>query len=249
MFMNNSRPDTALAFSLALVVAMLAGACGGGSGSSRMGTGGSTTGPGSGGSTTTGSGGAGGTIGTDGFACNAVTAPSTGYITDFSDWAGSKWGMTGLKGGVFTYIGTGSTITAVANTSNLVVTGAVMNYAGFGMYFDSCTNASAFTGLQFTVGGDLGMCTLELQVQTNSDKKVETSSMKGTCTAATCASATVKNLTVTPGQPITVHWTDLTGAAPAAFSAAEIDALQWQLTTSTGCTPNFTIDDIKFIKN
>ncbi|MES1171979.1 MAG: hypothetical protein ABUL77_01975 [Bacteroidota bacterium] len=233
-------------------------ACGGGTGSPRGGTGGTTNGTGGAGTGTggasTGTGGAGGAG--VGFACNAMLAPNAN-ITEFTDaTAQGRWGTapTTFTGGIFSYSEAGSTFTAAIDLAahSFRLMGSVMGYAGGGLYFDLCTDASAYSGVRFTIAGDLGMCALELQVQTNSDKMVETNGMKGTCSTG-CSFPSAKNLqTMITGagpQTITVPFSAFTGGAPVAFSNKEVVGLQWQLTSMTSCSPNVTIDNVVWVAN
>ena len=111
-----------------------------------------------------------------------------------------------------------------------------------GLYFDLCTSAQAYTGVQFTIAGDKGTCALELQVQTNSDKPVDTMGRKGTCSTG-CVTPSAKALVVTgtAPQPISVPFSSLMGGAPNPFDLHEIVGLQWQLTSPTSCTADITI--------
>jgi hypothetical protein len=247
-------------------------ACGGGSGGSRTGSGGANAGTGGASAATGGRAGGGGIAGTSGgggaatggaagstavgFACAAAVAPNA-TVTDFSDGTSAgRWGTapTALTGGISAYRNTGGTIMSGIDTTahNLHMVGAVMGYAGVVVYFDLCTNAARFTGVQFTLAGDLGTCVLELQVQTNSDKLVEPNGMKGTCASGCTNPRKVVTVTGAGPQPIVVHWTDITGGTPVPFGATsnqELVALQWQLTSATSCTADITIDDVVWTTN
>jgi hypothetical protein len=219
-------------------------ACGGGSGSGRTGTGGTTSA--TGGTTATGTGGAGGGVG---YPCTPALAPNAN-ITDFADALPSgQWGtVPTLTGGTFSYRNAaGGDLTAAVDTTaqNFHMIGGVTGYAGGGLYFNLCTSAAAYSGVQFTIAGDKGTCVLELQVQTNSDKPLDTQGRKGTCTSG-CVYPSAKALVVTgtAAQPIAVPFSSLTGGAPVPFDLREIVGLQWQLTSPTSCTADITIDDI-----
>jgi len=259
-----------------LLVAAVTAGCGSGGSGARTGTGGSTGSGGSG--ATTGSGGStgmGGSTGSGGSASTALDCtkgvaadPSRPLLTDFSDWdaPNGKWGMIGnLRGSKFGYMGamSGSAVTATVDTTamNLVLAGAVVtsDYAGGGMSFDSCVNTSQYTGIQFTLGGDVSGCDLFFQVQTSEQQ----ASTGGACVKAAdgtgCYSFPKKQLTFAPG-PVTVMFSDLSGGKPTdpAAIAAEIVGLQWQFQspgnvpdggTQAGCPAvNMTIDDVSFVK-
>jgi len=257
-----------------LAVATVA-ACGGSSGGSRTGTGGTTSGAGglSGSGGVSGSAGSG--VGTGGaasgsggaapLACQTPTAaPAT--LTDFSDWnpISGKWGSANsILGGLFNYASTMSTLqvsvvdkpTAAGDKAlhfvgNVVPAMTGGGYAGGGLSFDICATAAAYTGISFSVSGSTGGCALELQLQTYSTKPIANN---GGCQSG-CSSASKGNLTV-PGT-VTVSFSDLTGAAPTAFSSTELVGIQWQLTIPEGapgapqmpCPVDLYFDDVTFVK-
>jgi hypothetical protein len=260
----------ALAASLALV------SCGGSTGQTRTGaTGGST---GSGGSTTgaggsTGTGGATGAAGATALSCTAD--PTTALLTNFGSAAGDggvtaagAWGTTGqLTGHTFGYkgaltneAGVMSSVTATINRTNmdLELAGTVVagDYAGGGMSFDSCVDSTNWTGIEFTLGGTTGGCTLTFQLQTLSQ---EGTSNKGTCTSS-CYNFPNKVITITPGTPIVVKFSDLAGTGMPATVAdfeQEMFGLQWQFTSPAppdggiqmGCSPDMTITNVNWVND
>src|SRR5205823_162755 len=89
----------------------------------------------------------------------SLNLPSDGVVVDFStgQWnnATSKWCDThGLGGSLFSFEGTSSTAAAAVDTmaQNLKLNFMVGagQYAGGGVYFDSCVDASGFNSIQFT---------------------------------------------------------------------------------------------------
>src|SRR5206468_1387935 len=100
----------------------------------------------------------------------------------------------GASGGVFSpYFDTMSTIATTLSTGTnknigtMATLGATGAYAGFGIYYNTCVDAHSFTGVKFTLGGNLGTCMLTFQLQLNSD--AAPSNMKGLCTAGGQGSA------------------------------------------------------------
>jgi len=152
-------------------------------------------------------------------------------------------------------------VDANAGNMKLVLTVGPGDYAGGGLAFDRCIDASAFTALRFTASiasGDLTGCPFVVQLQTFEQRPL-TASPPGGCDpdAGSCynlPSAAVA-LTTTP-TPFTIPFTDFTpaGVAPA---AGQIVALQWQLTSGSApddagspqpsCTAEIRIDDIDFV--
>jgi hypothetical protein len=185
-------------------------------------------------------------------------------ITDFSPlgWHATigKFGTLGsLTGSIFSYGGAGSLMASRVDTTNqnLVLSGNVAagDYGGGGMSFDSCVNASSYTGVQFTLGGTAAGCDLVFLIQTFSQ---QSTSVGGGCMSS-CYNFPETTLNNTTG-PVTVHFADLAGGQPigAVDIAKQIMGLQWQFQSSapvgdagqSGCTGvNLTIDDVAFVSN
>ena len=252
----------------------LGGGCGGSTDGSRTGTGGAT---GAGGATGTGgragTGGAvgsGGSTGTGGasttISCTPGVSPAMPLLSDFAtgSWSATtgKWGMANnLTGSIFSFHGPGvATLwnpTAVT-TEALVLSGNVDSgdYAGGGMSFDSCVNTTAYTGIQFTLGGTTAGCDLYFQVQTFSQ---QSTTNHGGCVTPPGPCYAFPKVKVTFGTtPITIHFSDLlTGTgAPATGVSKEMLGLQWQLQSppppdsglQVSCgNISLTIDDVKFV--
>jgi hypothetical protein len=184
-------------------------------------------------------------------------------IADFSPatWDGTtgKFQAAGnVKGSVFSYGGqdSNSTIAATVDTTNqdLMLSGKVMpgDYSGGGLSFEGCVNTTAYTGVQFTLGGTAAGCIVRFQVQTFEEKPV---SQGGGC-ATSCYQLPGAALTSTAGA-VTVRFTDLAGGLPApAAIASEIVGLQWQFespppagdASQLGCTGiRLTVSNISFV--
>jgi hypothetical protein len=189
-------------------------------------------------------------------------------VTDFgtADWntGNGKWcDAHGLDGGIYAYAGTTPSASTVA-----VDTAAPMNlkfnltvsagqYAGGGISFDSCVDATAFTSVQFTAAitmGSLTGCTWQVQVQTQ-DQRPSTATNPGGGTCATnCnrfpAYAIAAAPPATP-MTFTAPFSGFTNPAGSTIATrTQIVGLQWQLNSSGGtgtCTVELRIDDIKFI--
>ncbi len=100
--------------------------------------------------------GGGGAAGGTGYPC-AGTIPTSAVITDFSNLVAST-----TSTGQYTFIGgvLGGTFTYQANALTLDPTGMMLNikgnvkdYDGFGIYFNTCYDASTYTGVSFNIKG------------------------------------------------------------------------------------------------
>lgn len=276
----------ALVASLALVGCGGSGAAGPGSGGTT-GSGGSTGTAGTtGAGGSVGSGGATGTAGTTGaggstttssqLQCSPGVNPATGLLTGFTsgiDWtdASGKWGVAGnLQGAIYAYAGpnSGTWHAGVDTTAGILDIGvqptgstttgpgtvAVADYAGGGMMFGECVNTSTWTGVSFTLGGTPAGCDVYFQVKTFADQAI---SNQGGCDAGCYSFPQVK---VMPGDPVTVHFTEVTGSghADAGSIPMQIVGLQWQLQSAAppdggvqaACTnAMLTIDNVMFVSN
>jgi hypothetical protein len=175
-------------------------------------------------------------------------------------------GVGSPGGGVYTYAATGlaapSAIeiplagdTGIQVTANPgVPTDPANAFSGFGVFFSSpaCVDASAFTGVQFTVTGDLGTCVLQFSATPSDDSATSSNPLSGRCTAPAClAPSSVPLGTGTT----TVHFTDLANGTPdPTENTAAIVGLNWNLQAPTDgesapCSANFTVGGIKFITN
>jgi hypothetical protein len=167
-------------------------------------------------------------------------------------------------GGSFTYAATGltpPTITPIFNpdgsTQGLQVSanpGATTDtnnaFLGFGWGFANppCLDASAYTGVQFTVTGDLGTCTLGMTLTPSENNSVQFGP-EGVCTAATCAGPF--SPTFGTGTTI-VSFSSLTNGSPlATLDPTALNAIGWNLTVPTDgvtapCVANFSVTDVSF---
>ena len=256
-----------------LVAAALVGlvafaACGGDkSDPIDSGTGGSATGSGgSGGEDTSGSGGSGqdgsggsvpqgGATGA-GYLCSFTPVPDgQPIITDFSVWDGGNWGDSTccLTGGSFTYQPEGADGLALAVEGEVLnVTGSIAagDYAGFGFWFGPCTDASAYSGVTFNIGGDNGPTEVIFQVQTSRNYPIDDANAKGECVGtwgSPCASNEIEVVMPVDGNVLQVAWAELTGGAPEAMDATELLGIQWQFNCGEDpCDVAITLDDVAF---
>jgi hypothetical protein len=202
----------------------------------------------------TGTGGTGGGAGGSG---GGATITSGALVTDFSGETAFTTGMP--------YHGSGagwadSTVTNSGNLHVVLNTGpstAMYAYAYVGIPLSmGPVDASAVTGVTFTVSGTLTGAGCQIQYSTVDQDHAETVNNGHCATADGCyPSSKVFPLATTP-TPVTVLWGDQTGgmgfaAAASTVNAAQILNLQWQVQTSAGaigdsCTADVTIDDVKW---
>jgi len=183
-----------------------------------------------------------------GFACQN-TMPTAALITDFSNLvanptsAGNYTFTGGVLGGTFAYQPNALTLDTVTNTV-LNIKGNVHAYDGFGLYFNTCYDASAYTGVSFSVKGYAGpKGKLNFRVQTNSNTAIDTPNSKGQCvsTAADtyndCHSASFDIPVTATATVITVNFSQLMGGAPlTGVTGKDVVGLEWAFDWTPGST-------------
>jgi hypothetical protein len=201
----------------------------------------------------------------------ALTLLPDGQVADFSalEWNSSsgKWcDPRGLDGSVFAYAGpTPSAGTVAVDTTaqnlKLNLTVAATGYAGGGLLFDSCVNASGFTSVQFSAAitaGSLTGCSWQVQLETQDQRpSTGTNPSGGTCNPDAGASCyrfpTVANLAVptavasTYTEAFTLFNNPASSAIP---TPSQVTGIQWQVNSASNgtgtCTVELRIDNITF---
>jgi collagen type VII alpha len=193
-----------------------------------------------------------------------------GQVADFSsaEWnsSTSKWcNPDGLSGSLFSYSAAApSAATAAVDTSaqnlKLNLTVAAMGYAGGGLIFDSCVNASSFTSIQFTAAitaGSLTGCTWQVQLQTQDQRdSADTNPSGGTCDATTTTCyryPAVTGLTAPTATAGTYRETFTLFTNPSSSTIStptQVTGVQWQVNSGSSgagtCTVELRIDSIIF---
>ncbi len=198
--------------------------------------------------------------------CGASEAiPENGRITDFTEvadgiYAGQNFSFgdsVSLSGGTFFYQPEGNTsLTATVTAGSLNLSGTIpaSDYAGFGFWFrPSCSNASAFTGISLTFSGTAGNSEIQFQVQSSRNYPIDSENSKGECTG-TWTDGCSNNRVVLQGYgqtaaTIEVPFTALVDGLPISpLDPSELLGIQWEFRCgdAADCTPNVTLDDIKF---
>ena len=258
-----------------------AGRGGAGGGAGRGGTGGAagsagTTGRGGRGGGAAGTGGAGGAgmnscpLGgrLDCTAAGSLDLMPDGQVVDFSaaQWNNTtdKWcNALGLDGGLFSFAGTGSTamvdVDTTARNLALDLTVSAGQYAGGGVNFDSCVDATGFNAVQFTASigsGSLNGCTWQIQLQTRDQiPTTDTDPTGGSCAAtATCRRHPAATLTAatTTATTFTTRFTAFNNPAGSTTpTASQIVGLQWQVNSGNSgsgtCNVELRIDNARFV--
>lgn len=120
-------------------------------------------------------------------------------------------------------------------------------WIGFGVPVFGCVDARAYTGVRFTVLGDLGTCGLNFSIVARNNNSVL---YGGTCTESACFGPFSEPL---PVGTSTVHFSDLAGGSPnPTLDASAINDIQWNLIpptdgTTAACQAHFVVTDVSFV--
>ena len=223
---------------------------------------------------TTGTGGSGGTS----QGCNASntsTAPADGLIADFMNGTpadptreGSEslggivtFGPPGILGGPGspTYSVTGGTL----NITESALATSVDQHVGVDVSFDKCIDASAFTGVQFTISGSFSGCSIGYATadSEHADSTFSPGIPNATGPAGSYApSAQLTAAQVTP-TPMTISMPFHGAGAPSygnpavAVDPTKLGGVEWAFTIPAAaagdggtpmCTATLTIDNVRF---
>ena len=188
-------------------------------------------------------------------------------MADFSspEWNGSTaaWcDADGLRGTVFSYSGASpsaatATVDTTAQNLKLNLTVGATGYAGGGLAFDSCVNASSFTSIQFSAtltAGSLTDCVWQVQLQTQDQRDATaTNPSGGTCASNCYRYPAVTGLTFPTATASTYRETYTLFNNPASSTIStptQVIGVQWQVNSGvsgTGtCTAELRIDNIVF---
>ena len=193
-----------------------------GTAGTNVGTAGTNVGTaGTNGTAGTGTGGSGGGSST---AC-AGMKPASALITEFADLApnptsaGQFIFTLGVPGGTFSYEKPAITVADTGMALN--AKGMVSTYSGFGVYLNACTDASAYTGVSFSIKGTLPAMktTVNFRVQTSKNTKIDTVNKKGECVGTTyeeCHDGGVDLMVGTDAKTVEVKFSELMGGVPSA---------------------------------
>ncbi|HVV52322.1 MAG TPA: LamG domain-containing protein [Polyangia bacterium] len=198
-------------------------------------------------------------IGTGPISCDG-TPPATPLIT--GSFAGPSGGTFGFNAPalapptVTTLPAADGSLGAIQVSANPgATTDPTQSFLGVGLFFVNppCLDASAYTGVQFTITGDLGTCSLAFGVVTSEDNSVANGPV-GVCAAGPngCFGPFSAPLVPATGTT-TVAFADLAGGAPQPTAdPSALNGVQWTLDVPTDgvtapCVANFTISDVSFV--
>jgi hypothetical protein len=189
--------------------------------------------------------------------------PTSGLMIDFASYmTDGKWGNSAngeLTGGTSLYHGPSDVdLTRAVDAGNLHITASVtpMGYVGVVFWFGPCVNASAFSGIYFSVGGSLGGAVLKAQIQTHVDYPVDVANTKGGCSFtdcdakfSECAGPTYQVVVPETPEPLDLPWSSFTAGTPVADVTPDaLVGLQFQLEcqSDTACTVDLTLGNVGF---
>jgi hypothetical protein len=136
--------------------------------------------------------------------------------------------------------------------------GQVEDYTGVGLWFSGCIDGSKFSGVRFSIAGDVGASgTVQFYVITNRDKEVDETNSIGSCVAAdpqdTWQSCRPPVVTLPVTADATMHevpWSAFKAGLPTATTdGSDVIALQWSFDWQDGAPPysaQLTVDDLAF---
>ena len=201
-----------------------------------------------------------------GMACTAATtmlAPAGGRIADFTDPDGGL----DVAGGFFAYPAGGRaapTVSVAGGALHIVESaafGAATQYVGGGIYFDGCLDATAWSGVSFTISGSLSGCSMQYATGDveHQDATIDSHFATGPAGAyppqSTIASSEVTATPQTLSMPFT--GSTLSGDPQTPLDKSELILVLWQFTVPagapattdaapSGCVGDITIDNITF---
>lgn len=181
--------------------------------------------------------------------------PDQPLITSFDDFKQDRWQSPGnLDGGVYVYPGT----LKLAAGDFLRFADQVATYTGIGVWFNGCIDASKFTGVRFTISGDVGASgNVKFYAISNRDKYVDEPNGIGACVPAdpvnfwpTCHPPGIILPVGAEPATVSIPWTALKDGLPATITdGSDVLALEWAFNWQEGGTAypaSLTIDDVEF---
>jgi hypothetical protein len=115
-----------------------------------------------------------------------------------------------------------------------------IGHEGFALQLNACLDTSAYSGVSFTAGGDIGPCALRFAARF---KEADAGAFVFPCPIDECFATS--SVAVAPGT------TTLTFADGGSGASRMLAGLQWEVTVPDdppgGCRADFTIDDIQLL--
>jgi hypothetical protein len=211
---------------------------------------------GTGGGGVLGAAGAAGTSGVVGCnASNTTVAPADGIIATFMDANGGIEIGGGVYGLVWPPMQTSVPFMVTSGFLHMTPSGTMAYWVV--VYFDSCIDASAFSGVQFSISGSSSGCTVEYKTEDSVQLQGDLpfGGRHGICsqtvTPGACggqaAAITTAQITTFP-QTLKMPFVDgpFAGSPRMPVDRTKLTQLVWQFTASPSCVTDITVDDIKF---
>lgn len=188
------------------------------------------------------------------FACGGLV-PNQPLITRFDGFMKDRWVSPGnLNGGVYIY----PEPLSVKDGEFLRFSDQVTTYAGIGVWFSGCINASQFEGVKFTLSGTLppGRA-LRMYAISNRNRDIDEDDGVGACapsdpidTWPSCHPPGVVLPVTAEPSTLYVKWADFEDGLPSATTdGSDMLALQWSFDWNDSLAPydaQLTIDDLSF---
>jgi hypothetical protein len=189
---------------------------------------------------------------------NITTFTGDTYTAAASGVDGDDWGHDqSLTGTAFSYVGEGSTIDREQTTEGMRLYGTSEGYAGFGIAFGPCSDASQFYGIGFTIQGVLGD-EGELQVQVQMAENYPLDDDRGACMFTSedskwdeCVNNAYDTEGTNPDEAIDIQldWEDFAGGQPIdGINSKELLGIQWQFNCGSTCEFDVVISNARFLE-
>jgi hypothetical protein len=174
------------------------------------------------------------------------------------------WGTGTDQWNTYTYQSTGQPTPMLSATASgglnvvaslVVPDGSGAVYAGAGVAFaaSTCIDASAYSGVEFTLSGSLGGCQVAFGINFAEDTTPANDANRGKCTATNCYGP---SYSITSVGTMIVPFTALSGGMPmGTVDPSQLTSIQWQFALPSaqsgdgggGCSANFTVSDVSFV--
>jgi len=199
-----------------------------------------------------------------------LSTPAGAMIVDFKPLMNAptdaySWGDFGTGFSGYTYKFPDALVSDVT-TGAWHISGSVADYTGFVLAFLCGTDASAYSGIQFTIKGSVGAPgALTLFVATAADEAIDPSQPTGRAGCkpvsnqydGTCVQPSKIIAVTSDTKTIALKWSDFSGSKPGPVKPSEILALRWIFTWPVGAGDaastvasypvDVTIDDVSFV--
>jgi hypothetical protein len=211
----------------------------------------------------------GGTAGSSGGtdSCSHSPISGDGLVTDFSEltpgmtWTSGErtWGDDDLSGTTQHYGSAGVVLTAAITSGGqlrLTSTIPAFQFVGFALDFNTCSDASDFAGVSFTIQGNTAGSSFFLQLETSRNMPYDLPG--GQCEFASEATRwedcyynriAITDVTAT-AKAVDVPWSQFTGGVPITpVDETELLGmqLQFQCATGTECAVDVTITEVRLM--